>query len=78
MADADQLLLVDRGGWALEAERASLLAVVDGVLRTPSVDEPVLGGVARAVVLEAAFELGLSAKEGRLALAEPERASEVS
>ncbi len=51
-------LLVDADGYALEASRASVFALVaGGVLRTPPDDGRILPGVARARVLEYAREI---------------------
>jgi len=53
-------LLVDADGYALEASRASVFALVaGGVLRTPPDDGRILPGVARARVLEYAREIEL-------------------
>lgn len=76
MAAGDQLLLVDDDGSILEAERASLFCVVDGLLRTPGLEAPILPGVARALVLAAAAERGLAVKEGPVGLDELSAASE--
>ncbi len=77
LAAEDQVLLVGAGGVVLEAERASVLCVVDGVLRTPGTDEAILPGVARALALQAAAAAGVVVKPGRLTLDEVAAASEV-
>jgi para-aminobenzoate synthetase/4-amino-4-deoxychorismate lyase len=77
LAPFDQLLLVDADGQVLEAERANLFALIDGVLRTPEASGALLPGIARAVVLEEASRLGLEVDVGPLRLGELERASEV-
>jgi para-aminobenzoate synthetase / 4-amino-4-deoxychorismate lyase len=70
-------LIVDADGSALEAERASIFLVRDGVLATPPVDGRILPGVARARVLAIAGELGISVAERPLALAELDEADEL-
>ncbi len=77
LAIADQLLLIDPGGNVLETDRASVFAVVDGVLRTPAADGRILPGVTRARVLAAARLAGLTVAEGPLPLADLRRGTEV-
>lgn len=76
LGPGDQLLLVDAGS-VLEGDRGNVFAVVDGVLRTPGRDAPILGGVARGFVLEAARRLGIPLSEGALAVQELIGADEV-
>jgi para-aminobenzoate synthetase/4-amino-4-deoxychorismate lyase len=47
-------LVIDADGAVLEASRASVFAVSDGVLRTPPLDGRILPGITRARVLELA------------------------
>ena len=56
-------LIVDEDGTALEASRANVFAVRDGVLLTPTTDGRILPGVTRMRVLEIAETLGLEARE---------------
>lgn len=63
-------LLVDGDGAALEAGRANVFAVRDGVLITPPLDGRILPGIARARVIEAAREAGIEVREERVALEE--------
>lgn len=70
-------LLVDGDGSALEATRASVLAVRDDTLLTPPLDGRILAGVARRRLLELADGLGLRAREERLTVADLQRADEV-
>jgi para-aminobenzoate synthetase/4-amino-4-deoxychorismate lyase len=51
---AEQLLLTDETGELLETDRASVFAVIDGVLLTPPADGRILPGTTRAAVLRAA------------------------
>jgi para-aminobenzoate synthetase/4-amino-4-deoxychorismate lyase len=76
MVDGALPLIVD-GDTALEAERANLFAVLDGVLVTPPLDGRILPGVARARTLEIANELGIEAAERQLALDDLETADEL-
>ena len=47
----EQLLITDRDGEVLETDRASVFAVIDGVLHTPPAGGRLLPGVTRAAVL---------------------------
>jgi para-aminobenzoate synthetase/4-amino-4-deoxychorismate lyase len=70
-------LIVDADGSALEAERANIFLVRDGVLATPPSDGRILPGVGRARVLEIAGEQGVGVAERPLALADLEDADEL-
>jgi para-aminobenzoate synthetase/4-amino-4-deoxychorismate lyase len=61
-------LLVDLDGGVLETTRASVLAVIDGVLVTPPLDGRILPGVTRARALALAGAVGLRAAERALTL----------
>jgi para-aminobenzoate synthetase/4-amino-4-deoxychorismate lyase len=61
-------LLVDEQGFVLEASRANVFAVRDGVLLTPPLDGRILPGVTRMRVIESAGGLGTEAPEPRLHL----------
>jgi para-aminobenzoate synthetase/4-amino-4-deoxychorismate lyase len=63
-------LLVDLDGLLLETTRASVLAVVGGVLVTPPLDGRILPGVTRARVLEHAAATGVEVAERPLRLDE--------
>ena len=54
-------LLVGDDGQVLEAARANVFAVIDGVLATPPADGRILPGTARTATLELAAELGIEA-----------------
>jgi para-aminobenzoate synthetase/4-amino-4-deoxychorismate lyase len=71
------LLITDTDSSVLETDRASVFAVIDGVLRTPPADGRLLPGVTRAAVLRLAAREGMPVAEGRLELTELARASEV-
>jgi len=60
----DEVLLVSPKGEILEANRSNVVAVVDGVLRTPPLDGRQLSGVTRSALLEAAATHGLTLEEG--------------
>lgn len=59
-------LVLDAGGEVLEASRANVFAVEEGVLVTPAADGRILPGVARARAIEAARALGLAVREESL------------
>jgi len=69
-------LVVDSDGSVLEAERANVFAVLDGVLTTPPADGRVLPGVTRARVLAMARAAGIPADERPLSLADLAAADE--
>lgn len=56
-------LVLDEGEEVLEASRANVFAVEDGVLLTPAADGRILPGVARARAIDAARALGLELRE---------------
>jgi para-aminobenzoate synthetase/4-amino-4-deoxychorismate lyase len=61
---ADEHLLIQHGdGDVLETDRASVFAVIDGVLRTPPADGRLLPGITRAAVLRLAAQAGIPASE---------------
>lgn len=70
-------LLFDRGDEVLEAARANVFAVHDGVLKTPAADGRILPGIARAGAIAAAREAGIEVVEGPLRRDELPTADEV-
>jgi para-aminobenzoate synthetase/4-amino-4-deoxychorismate lyase len=70
-------LIVDDDGSVLEAERANVFAVRQGIVVTPPADGRILPGVARAGVVEIARALGIGLRERPIALAEAATADEV-
>ena len=62
-AGCDEAILCDRENGALEGSAANLFAVRGGVLRTPPVSLPILPGVMRAAVLDAAQRIGAAVLE---------------
>jgi para-aminobenzoate synthetase/4-amino-4-deoxychorismate lyase len=77
LAADEQLLLIDTDGSVLETDRASVFAVIGGVLRTPAADGRILPGIARARVLDAAQRSGIATEAGEIRLADLRAASEV-
>jgi para-aminobenzoate synthetase/4-amino-4-deoxychorismate lyase len=69
--------LLVRGEVVLEASRANVFAVREGVLLTPPLEGSILPGVARAGVIEESAEIGLESREEMLTLADLEAADEV-
>jgi para-aminobenzoate synthetase/4-amino-4-deoxychorismate lyase len=69
-------LIVDEDGAVLEAERANVFAVIDGVLVTPPADGRILPGVTRTRVMEVAKEIGVEAREAGFSLDELDAADE--
>ncbi len=64
----DEVLLVSPEGEILEANRSNVVAVVNGVLRTPPLDGRQLSGVTRSALLAAAAEKGLPFEETTITL----------
>ncbi|MGH3399059.1 MAG: bifunctional anthranilate synthase component I family protein/class IV aminotransferase, partial [Streptosporangiaceae bacterium] len=73
----EHLLIADRDGQILETDRASVFAVIDGVLRTPPADGRILPGVTRAAVLRIAALDGCPVREEPITTARLLAASEV-
>jgi para-aminobenzoate synthetase/4-amino-4-deoxychorismate lyase len=70
-------LLVDASGAVLEASRANVFVVREGVLATPPLDGRILPGVTRALVLELAAAAGVEAVEAPMRLDDLLAADEV-
>jgi para-aminobenzoate synthetase / 4-amino-4-deoxychorismate lyase len=70
-------LIVDHGGAVLEASRANVFAVRDGVLETPPADGRILPGIARRRIAEAAPAIGLATRENELTVGNLIAADEV-
>ena len=60
----DEAIMLDVDDALTEGATSNLFLVEDGVLRTPSLEGPVLPGVTRAVVLDLARESGVPIEEG--------------
>lgn len=69
MSPGELALLVDAGGAALEASRASLFAIGEGWLATPPADGRILPGIARRRTIETARSAGIEVLEKALPLA---------
>jgi para-aminobenzoate synthetase / 4-amino-4-deoxychorismate lyase len=75
---ADALpLIVDHGGAVLEASRANVFALRDGILETPPADGRILAGIARRRIAEAATASGLKTRETELTIGDLIAAEEV-
>lgn len=74
---AAQILLVDREGSVLEAERANVFAVFGDVLSTPPADGRILAGTTRDAVLRCAGIAGMRTSHLPLSLAALRTADEV-
>jgi para-aminobenzoate synthetase/4-amino-4-deoxychorismate lyase len=70
-------LLLDADGTVLEASRASVFAVFDGVPFTPPTDGRILPGITRERVIELAAGLGLAPREAELHVSDLAAAEEV-
>jgi len=76
-AGADDAIFLDTAGHVSEATASNLFAVIDGVLVTPPLGCGVLPGITRAIVLDLALALGLSAVEREMTEPELALASEL-
>lgn len=65
-AGFDDAILLNTEGRIADGSAASVLAVRDGQLMTPSVRDGALPGITRAILLEQASRLGIPAREARL------------
>lgn len=77
LAAAELPLLLDAGGEVLEAARANVFAIRDGILLTPPSDGRIVPGIARARTLELARAAGREVREERLLLDDLLAAEEV-
>lgn len=66
----DEAIMLDGAGTPTEGATSNLFFVDGGVLKTPSLEEPVLPGVTRAVMLELAESAGIPVEEGTYAVEE--------
>lgn len=73
---ADEALMRNSTGDIAAASAANIFVVEDGVLSTPSVGDGALPGVMRSIVLAAAAELDIPAREGPVAIEALTRISE--
>lgn len=69
-------LFCDPEGSILEGTATNVFFVIDGTLRTPALEGPLLAGVTRDAVLEAAKAAGVPSREGRVPLEEARTAEE--
>jgi aminodeoxychorismate lyase len=63
---ADESLMLNTAGWAIEGTSGNLFWVQGGELRTPPMDSGILPGVTRAVVFELCRAQGLRIREGSI------------
>ena len=63
--DAGEAIMLDGEGCLAEGATSNVFFVVDGTLRTPSLDGPVLPGITRSAVLDLAEEEGIPVETGR-------------
>lgn len=62
---ADEALLRDKQGHLVEGATSNVFFVSDGVLRTPSIEEPLLPGITRRTVLDLACQDDIPIETGR-------------
>lgn len=77
-AGADEAVLLNTQGRVASASCANIfLKLPHGKLLTPSLEEGVLNGVTRSLVIELGQSLGIAIEEGRVSLSDLHRAEEV-
>jgi branched-chain amino acid aminotransferase len=74
---AEEAILRNSAGAVVGGSASNLFLVAGGRLRTPALEEGILPGITRSVVLELARHMGLDAEEGSLRPEELARADEV-
>lgn len=67
-AGAQEAILLDEEGHVAEAATANIFWVIEDILRTPSLDLPILPGITRQKVLEIAAHLDIRRDEGAFPL----------
>ncbi len=71
-----EALFLDETGAILEGTATNVFFVLDGTVRTASLEAPILAGVTRDTVLEVAREAGVPVEEGRITPEDLPRAQE--
>lgn len=66
MAGADEAVCLNEKGLLAEASMGNVFVITDGVLRTPGLENGILPGITRQVVLELASRMSISSFEGDL------------
>ncbi|MEF8882905.1 MAG: aminotransferase class IV [Halapricum sp.] len=62
---ADEALMRDTDGFVVEGATSNLFFVDDGILKTPSAEQPLLPGVTRSIVIQLAREEEFPVEDGR-------------
>lgn len=62
---ADEALMRDTDGYVVEGATSNLFFVDDGVLKTPSAEQPLLPGITRSIVIQLAREEEFPVEDGR-------------
>jgi para-aminobenzoate synthetase/4-amino-4-deoxychorismate lyase len=73
----EHLLIQDHDGGILETDRASIFAMIDGVLHTPPADGRLLPGITRVAVLDLAEREGITTRTAPMTRQQLAQASEV-
>ncbi len=71
-----EAIFLDEDGAVLEGTATNVFFVIDGAVRTASLDEPILAGVTRDVTLEVARAEGVPVREGRVPVGDTLAATE--
>jgi len=76
-AGAREAIMFTADGFVTEGSSSNVFTVNNGVIRTPGLEENILPGITRKVVLELSLKLGIPAKEERISVRELYAADEV-
>ena len=69
-AGADEALLLNQEGWAVEGSSSNLFWIENGSLLTPPLSSGALPGVTRAIVFDFCRELGLECREANASVSQ--------
>ena len=75
-AGRDEAVMLNLDGYVSEGSVDNIFAVSSGILRTPPLDDGMLAGITRAVIIDIAQELGIPVDESSIALDELMHAEE--
>ncbi|MDH3763355.1 MAG: aminotransferase class IV [Gammaproteobacteria bacterium] len=75
-AGMDEALMLNLDGYVSEGSVDNIFIVTDGVLMTPPLDDGLLAGITRAVIIDAATDAGIPCRQSSLRLADLKAADE--
>jgi branched-chain amino acid aminotransferase len=75
-ADCDEALMLNTEGYVSEGSVDNIFIVVDAVLKTPPLEDGMLEGITRAVVIDVATAAGIPCEQVRLRVSDLQQAEE--